>query len=337
MRHWGKRCLIGLALALSACGHTVSPGPEDRPKSDIAVSPISRCMNFGSALEAPFEGDWGVTIERDDLVRLKQAGFDTVRLPVRWSAHTALTPPYAIAPDLLDRVEEIVGWAQALELNIIVNVHHYDALNEDPDTHEPRFLAIWDQLAQRFLNAPDTLIFETLNEPHTKMDQARTDILNQRVLSRLRRDHPERWVILGTALWGNLEALGDSRPDYDPRVMVTYHDYSPFAFTHQGTSWTDQKETGIGWGSKTDRADMAARLDQVVDIQDRLGLPVFVGEFGVYQEVPMAQRAAWTRALRTGLEARDIAWCYWDYAGSLKAYDKPAGQWLPPIKAALLD
>ncbi|MEL7285604.1 MAG: glycoside hydrolase family 5 protein, partial [Pseudomonadota bacterium] len=235
------------------------------------------------------------------------------------------------------RVTEIVGWAEDIGLQIIVNVHHYDAMNEDPETHEPRLEAIWDQLSTHFVNAPETVFFETINEPHTNMTTKRTDALNARLLARLRQEHPDRWIILGTAFWGNLSALEESRPAYDPKVMLTYHDYSPFEFTHQGAGWTDQTETGIEWGSAKDLAEMMSELDKALAVQERTRMPVFVGEFGVYQGVPIEQRALWTQSMRTGLEGRGLGWCYWDFAGSLKVYDVEREAWLPEIKSALLD
>ena len=325
-----------LAVLIAACSPNAQAPYQNDAALPIATPPISRCMNLGSALEAMYEGEWGYTVRRADLERLKQVGFDTVRLPVRWSAHAQTEPPYAIDPDLLARVDEIVGWAEAIGLNIIVNVHHYDALNDDPDTQEPRLEALWDQLATHFSQSSATLIFETINEPHTEMSTARTDALNARLLARIRTDNPDRWVILGTAFWGNLSALEESQPAYDPRVMLTYHEYSPFAFTHQGASWTDQTITGIGWGTRRDVDEMLAELDKARAVQDRTRLPVFIGEFGVYEGVPAAHRARWTKALRTGIEDRGMSWCYWDYAGSLKAYDTETEAWIPEIRAALL-
>ena len=328
---------IALAVCVSACGQIPSQPISADPAMPVAVAPIERCMNLGSALEAPEEGEWGYMVRRADLVRLKEAGFDTVRLPVRWSVHTSETAPYEIDPSIMARVDEIVGWAEEIGLQIIVNVHHFVALNEDPETHEPRLEAIWDQLATHYAGAAEHLIFETLNEPHTKMTIARTDIMNRHLLDRIRADHPDRWVILGTAFWGNLSALEESDPPYDVRAMLTYHEYSPFEFTHQGASWADVKETGIRWGTREDVTEMLAELDKAVRVQSRKGMPVFVGEFGVYQGVPIEQRARWTRTLRQGMEARGLSWCHWDFAGSLNVYDVEQEAWLPELKAALLD
>ncbi|MEM7458717.1 MAG: glycoside hydrolase family 5 protein [Pseudomonadota bacterium] len=333
MRH----SLLAVAIFFAGCGSASENSPPQEARYSLEEAPISRCMNLGSALEAPSEGEWGYVVRRVDLVRLKDAGFETIRLPVRWSVHTGLDAPYTIDAAFLARVDEIMGWAEEIGLQIIINVHHYDAMNEDPETHEPRLEAIWDQLSTHFVGAPETVIFETINEPHTKMTTARTDALNKRLLARLRREHPDRWIILGTAFWGNLNALEESRPDYDPRVMLTYHDYSPFEFTHQGASWTDQTETGVRWGTQDDVEAMVRELDKALEVQIRTRMPVFVGEFGVYEGVPIEQRARWTRAMRTGLENRGLGWCYWDFAGSLKVYDVETEAWLPEVKSALLD
>lgn len=329
--------VAGMVFVLAACGPARVEPLTLNASLPISDAPISRCMNVGSALEAPNEGEWGYSVRQADLERIKTAGFDTIRLPVKWSAHTSLEAPYEIEPGFLARVDEILGWADVLDLNVVLNVHHYDELNQDPDTHIPRLEAIWDRLATHYAGAPSSLIFETINEPHTNMTTSLTDALNQRLLARIRIDHPDRWVILGTAFWGSLDALEESRPAYDPGVMLTYHEYSPFDFTHQGAPWADAPKTDVRWGTREDVTKMMAKLDEAVAIRTRLRMPIFVGEFGVYEGVPVEHRARWTLALRQGFEARDLAWCYWDFAGSLKAYDVDREAWLPELKSALLD
>ncbi|MEO1305602.1 MAG: glycoside hydrolase family 5 protein [Pseudomonadota bacterium] len=327
---------IALLLTLSACGQTQL---ERAATNALPISepPIARCMNLGNALEAPQEGDWGYTVRREDLVRLQIAGFDSVRLPVNWSEHTRKNAPYEISRDMLARVDEIIGWANEIGLKIIVNVHHYEDLNNLPDVHEPRLEAIWDQLSAHFARAPPTLIFETINEPHTNMSVARTDALNTRILARIRQNHPDRWVIWGTAEWGSLDGLEAALPQHDPRIMLTYHEYAPYHFTHQGAPWGNVPQTRIQWGTRRDVSRMMQNLDKAVAVQTRTRMPVFVGEFGVYDGVPIEQRARWVRTLREGLEERGLAWCHWDFAGSLHAYNLEQEKWIPEIKAALLD
>ena len=327
-----------LALALSACGQS-EPRANAAPETPIATSPIQRCMNLGNALDSPErEGEWGYTIRRADMVRLKDEGFDTVRIPVRWSSRAATDAPYTIDPDFLVRVDEVVRWGGEIGLNVIINVHHYNELNERPGLHEPRLEAIWDQLAHHYATAPDFLIFEIVNEPFGAMTVRRTDLLNERVLKRIRQDNPTRWVILATANWGNLDGLKEARPPYDPRAILTYHDYAPFEFTHQGAFWAEPvRPIGVSWGTRSDYQRLRDRLDDALILQNKHRMPVFIGEFGVYEKVPIEQRARWTRALRVGSEERGFGWCHWDWSTTLKVYDLPREAWLPEMKSALLD
>ena len=86
---------------------------------------IQRCINLGNALEAPNEGDWGFIIRQSDLETIAEAGFDTVRIPIRWSAHADTEFPYTIDRDFFARIDEVVGWALEAELQVIIDLHHY--------------------------------------------------------------------------------------------------------------------------------------------------------------------------------------------------------------------
>src|SRR5258705_9206378 len=97
---------------------------------------LGRGINLGNALEAPKEGEWGVTLKAEYFKEIKSAGFATVRLPVRWSAH-AQAAPYTIDAAFFGRVDWAIDQAMANRLNIIVNVHHYGEMDTKPDEHLP--------------------------------------------------------------------------------------------------------------------------------------------------------------------------------------------------------
>ena len=90
-----------------------------------AVDQMMKGINLGNTLEPPNEGGWnnGPAQEYyfDDY---KAAGFQTVRIPLRWDAHTAKTPPYQIKASWMDRVQQIVDWSRERELFVIINEQH---------------------------------------------------------------------------------------------------------------------------------------------------------------------------------------------------------------------
>lgn len=333
-----KHFLPALTALITVLGVTVFfLWPKaDAEVSQIPASPVQRCMNLSNALEAPTEGLWGYTIREADLIRLKKQGFDTVRMPVRWQLID--TPNgLEISPAQLRRVDEVLLQAKAAGLQVILNAHHYNELNEDPDTHEPRLEVIWQQLASRYANAPKELIFELINEPYSGMTIKRTDALNQRLLSIVRASNPDRWVLYGTAHWGTLEGMLKSKPGFDPKAMIGFHYYDPFEFTHQGATFVDPPPpTGVRWGSAQDRKTLAADFAKAAQFRDRAGMPLILGEFGVYADVPITLRADWTGTARAEAEAAGFGWCHWGFASAFKSYDQDLEDWLYPMLRALI-
>src|SRR6218665_1336144 len=103
--------LLG-AAAVAACS------PEAQSQAPVAPFPMRRGVNLGNALEAPNEGDWGYRIELPHLDAIRDAGFDGIRLPVRWDAHAGSAPPYAISGNFWRRIDEIVEHALGLDLKV---------------------------------------------------------------------------------------------------------------------------------------------------------------------------------------------------------------------------
>lgn len=231
--------LAGLILAvltqlLIACSaQTPDGGPP--PADDLFGAGI----NFGNALEAPEEGWWGLTLQESYVEAIADAGFQTVRLPVKWSGHASAAAPYTLDPVFLARVDEVVGWILAHDLNVIIDLHHYDEMSDDPAAHVTRWLGIWRQVAEHYLDAPDSVSFELMNEPNSALGD---ELWNQMVVQGLgvvRESNPTRWVVVGPTGWNAIGALpGLEWPD-DDRLVLTVHYYDPFEFTHQGAEWSD--------------------------------------------------------------------------------------------------
>ncbi len=234
-----------LATLLCACVAQTPPGGGPPPPGG---DPFGRSINFGNALEAPNEGDWGLTILESHVQAVADAGFETVRLPVKWSAHAAQTAPYTIDPAFLARVDEVVAWILDRDLKVIVDFHHYDEMSSDPGAHVQRWLAIWEQIALHYRDAPPELAFELLNEPNQALSDALWNPMVAQVLSVIRQSNPTRWVVVGPTDWNAIGALGGLVLPDDDHLVLTVHFYDPFEFTHQGAEWVDSPPpTGRAW------------------------------------------------------------------------------------------
>jgi len=316
---------------------TVQVGTPMLPRVSNSYFPVRRCMNVGNALEAETEGDWGYRIEAKHLKEISKAGFDTVRLPIRWDAHTQAKPPYRIDPAFMERVKTVVGQAQAVGLGVIIDVHHYEGLMSDTRRETPRFLAIWTQIGQVFRTAPDNVYFELLNEPTNAVSMDTANRLYSQIVPIIRKTNPTRPIIIGGNFWNAVDTLDKVRWPRDPYLVATFHDYGPHEFTHQGAEWMDpQMPMGRKWGSRADIKDINETYDIAAKFQKRTGLPVFVGEFGVISKVPPLERVQWIKTRRKRMEQAGYSWCAWDLVGAFHTYDKKRGQWLPGMQDALM-
>lgn len=76
-----------------------------------------------------------------------QAGFDTVRIPIRWSAHARRFSPYTISEEFFAPVDWAIRNALDRGLNVIIDMHNYEEIFRNPVGEKERFLALWRQIA----------------------------------------------------------------------------------------------------------------------------------------------------------------------------------------------
>jgi hypothetical protein len=164
--------VVSLTLGWTGCD-SAQVQPLAPPAGDIFQlnRALGRGVNFGNALEAPKEGDWGMTLEEGFFDLIKQGGFKTIRLPISWTHHASKAAPYTINPAFFERVDWAIAQATRRGLNLIVNVHHYDELNANPQAEEARYLTIWKQIAEP---TPQRVLRTAQRTPRPVQRQPRT-------------------------------------------------------------------------------------------------------------------------------------------------------------------
>ncbi|MFZ5519266.1 MAG: glycoside hydrolase family 5 protein [Candidatus Zhuqueibacterota bacterium] len=292
---------------------------------------IARSVNLGNALEAPNEGEWGVTLQSEYFRKIKSAGFTGVRIPIRWSAHAEVDSPYTISSDFLQRVDWAVNEALTNDLAVMINMHHYEEIMEDPYGQKKRFLGLWQQLARHYRSYSSALFFEVLNEPTNKLTAEIWNEFLVEAIRVIRQQNKYRTLVIGTAEWGSFSALKKLVvPEDDTNIIVTFHYYNPFQFTHQGAEWVSGSEQWLGatWrGTANEELAISQELDQVVLWAQQHQRPLFLGEFGAYNKADMASRYAWTNFIAREAEKRDMSWAYWEFCAGFGIYEAGTGQW----------
>jgi len=341
----GLRLIVGAGLLLLAAGCTVSEqrsGPTAASPAPTRVTRpgLGRGVNLGNALEAPREGEWGVMLREEYFDLIRDAGFDSVRIPIRWSAHALAAEPYTIDPAFFGRVDWTVEQALARGLAAVINMHHYEELIADPAGHRARFLALWRQIADHYRAYPPDLRFELLNEPNGKLDADAWNELLTAGLAVVRETNPTREVIIGPTNWNNVDALPRLKlPADDRRLIVTVHYYNPFQFTHQGAEWVQGSDRWLGtqWrGSATEEQAVTRDLERAAAWAATHDRPLYLGEFGAYSKADMASRVRWTSFVARQAESLGMSWAYWEFCAGFGVYDPARRAWNEPLLRALI-
>jgi endoglucanase len=307
---------------------------------------LGRGINLGNMLDAPREGDWGAKFEPAYVDKVAGA-FATVRLPVRWSNNAAPTADAKIDEAFARRVDRIIDSLLARGLYVIVDVHHYTQISGDPQhLHEfavdpsvvdERLVNLWRQIATRYKDRSPKLIFELLNEPHGRLNGEPWNLLAAKVLAEVRKTNPTRAVVIGPGEWNSISELPRLRLPRDRNLIVAIHNYDPFPFTHQGVDFMPQFPPGPTCCDAAQRKTIVDALEVARRWNESSGYPVHLGEFGTYEKADMKSRETYTRIVRDEAERRGIGWAYWEFATSFGMYSPKTGDWVEPIRRALLD
>lgn len=281
--------------------------------------PVKRCINLSNYLEVKPGEEWRYDFKPEHIQRMADVGFDTIRIPARVSSYWKSGE---IEPDFAAELLEIVDLAQAAGLYAIVDVHHFDELVADPAGYAEMFVDIWGGMSALF-EGRSGIAFELLNEPH---DALTTEFLlpyYERAYRAIRERHPEAYILVGTDNWGGPDGLKELPRSNDPRVIHTFHYYSPFEFTHQQADWLESPMPATRWGSTNERGRIYADIRKAANHHT----PTFLGEFGVYEKAKPVDRALWLKTVREVAEARGIGWCHWGFGAGFGLFDTATDAW----------
>lgn len=353
-----------MAAAVAGCGKNSDSNSKDTAKkwTELDQTQITEAMglgwNLGNQLEAssgglPSETCWGnpeITKELIDTV--KAQGFKTVRIPVSYLDMIGDGPDYKIDTDWLDRVQEVVDYVVDNDMFAIVNMHgdgYYTvdhawllcAEDDDKQTEiKDKYGKVWTQIADRFKDYDQHLIFESMNEEFNN-DYGKPDAnayeninaYNQIFVDSVRAtgsNNEKRWLLLPG--WNtNIEYTANDEYNFKiptdngckadgKRIMISVHYYDPFNFTidENKTARTQWGKYAVknydNWGQEDYVDSQMALLNEKFVSQ---GYPVVIGEFGAQDKTEKFAdynefRRYWSEYLIKAAKKNGVVCVYWD-------------------------
>ena len=305
---------------------------------------IGKGINFGNALEAPNEGEWGLVIKESYVQAIADAGFNSVRLPICWSAHTSKNYPYSIDATFLNRVDEVMNWCLKRNLAVIITIHHFDDLYNYPDdpVYLNMFYSIWKQLTNRYLSVDhEHLFFEVLNEPEVNLTADKWNLLMPKIIDTIRIIDNDRTLIIDGPDYASHWSLANlSIPQSEQNVIVSTRYYLPYQFAQQGAWWSNwidlNQFLGTTWsGTTSEKNAVLTDMSIIRNWSKNNNRPVTIGEWGSIMFADNQSRLTWTNYVRTQFENNEFSWSYFDFGVVFKAYSVIENKWLYGFVEAL--
>lgn len=310
--------------------------PARGETADAAVT-IRRGINM-PCMESGFPRDY--IMEEETFENVQSKGFDAIRLPVNFG--WMLDHDGRLNESAMYNLDAVLNLALDTGLTVLLDLHGWSELNADPGAQNAeRLISIWEQVAQRYAAYSDALWFEIYNEPNNdsgKMSDLRWNYIQLSAVAAIRKTDADRMIVLSPMDYNSAYKLS-SMPvkRSDKHIAADVHDYAPMEFTHQGAEWLDETfQKAVPFSQ-----DMLNDFEQPLIAADRVrlqkGIPVIVGEFGVYEKlVSEADVSRFLTGAVALMKQHNLPWCYWEYNAGFGAYDYSEKEWKPFVTDALL-
>lgn len=339
------KCSVALVVAgalLSLTGAYATPPTTPNVGRFIGIDAYTQVAEMGRGLNVLSE-DPGWTnpanarFQLQHFKKIHDAGFSTVRIVL--NSFARMDQYYGLEAGWLQRLDLVVDAALDAGLTVVLDEHdNWEPCGKDAVVCGQKLNAFWAQIAWRYKDRSNRLVFELLNEPNSVMTPAVWNAQIKQTLPIIRASNPVRNIVIGPAMAyapGVLDKL--ELPSSDRHIIVTVHYYEPMEFTHQGAPWAPEvKYTGRSWGSEADIAQLNKTFDAVKAWSIAWNRPIWLGEFGAFETAPMDGRVRYDSTVARAAEARGFAWCYWQFDKDFVVYDIAKDAWVEPILNALV-
>ena len=257
------------------------------------------------------ETAWGnPRVTKEMIQAVKNAGFNAIRIPIRWQCHITDAQKMSIDPAWIARIKEVVGWCLDNDLKVIINAHHEKWLENNPtytskDDNCEKLTLLWTNIANEFADYDSRLAFAGTNEVHVKNNWGEPtaenlevqNAYNQTFVDAVRAtggNNAKRHLIVQTYVcnpWfginnGDFKIPTDLDGNGNNYMSVEFHFYQPWSYAGYPNTgnrydyWgADYKDAGKA--PADDEKWMTDFFDKAVTTWSNQGLGIVIGEWGV--------------------------------------------------------
>jgi len=309
-------------------------------------------------------------LQEEDIAYIAKLGFAHIRLPIdeehMWDEDGNRDE------DAFAIMHNAIRWGLKYDLKVLIDLHilrshHFNAaikpLWTEADAQDD-FIGLWRDLSAALHQYPaDKLVYELMNEPVADDHDVWNDVLGK-VFAAVRELEPERTIMIGSNRWQSAHTFDELRVPDDDNIILSFHFYEPFVLSHYGTVWTFMKDyrgpvhyPGVVItqeeydalaqspkdeiknfvGRNFDKQVLTAMMEKPLRVAKTLGLPLYCGEFGVFEEAPGADRLRWYEDMLEIFAEHDVSWANWNYKSSQFGFVDNDGQTIDDVKDVLIE
>lgn len=315
--------------------------------------PFTKGVNLTNFLE--YWGDQSDALptmnkyDEADFICLKSMGVDVIRVPCNFDIYAE--KPFGIGKideTYLKKLDEICDWAERNQIYLIIDNHNNKTFDNDTHRNDYENLkahleSVWNQIAPRYANRSEYIIYEIMNEPNIQ-NAGKWYKLQHEIVDLIRSYDSKHSIVVSGVNWSNITELAQFKPYKDDNLIYTFHYYESFFFTHQGATGdatTKRLEyvpfpydpnrfpklpEDLSWLNDKYRTEgtvkyINARIKKAADWAKKNKVKVFCGELGPKIWINTEDRISWISTVVNALNDNNIHYLSWsidDSTGFLK-------------------
>ena len=341
------------------------------PLQEKAMKYLNKGVSFTNWLEDANGKFKKFEFGEKDIQILAENGFKSIRLPIDLDLYATNRDAFVKGTDaelkfdddtLFMVLDSFVEWTGKHNMSFVIDYHEYDNSYNSTSAKDSNYVKmmaeVWKHVAAHYAeNTREDVFFELLNEPDMsdgKVTAALWTTAAQAIIDSIRTVNTKQTLLFGDVKWYSITELAKRTPFADDNIIYVIHTYEPFAFTHQGGSWTDYAtirdipfpydpakwstvsgDFGVTASTKAyvktaiknyyKTGSKEAILEQMLVAKKWAAtnnVPVIINEFGALNLRSTAEsRINYLTAMREICDTLQVPWTHWGYTGNFSVIE----------------